>query len=74
MGNSAESVAQISEHYPELTIVDQRPAWMTDQNFEKFQKSNNYDIEDTVVGLLAEIIDAPASSRRLGSQQLLAVS
>jgi len=47
---------------------------MTDQNFEKFQKSNNYDIEDTVVGLLAEIIDAPASSRRLGSQQLLAVS
>jgi hypothetical protein len=54
----AESTVQIQEQFPELSVVPERPAWMTDDEFQKIEASSTYDISDRVVGLLAEIIDA----------------
>jgi hypothetical protein len=54
----AESTAQIRGDFPELTVVNDRPAWMTDDELAKVEKVHTYDINDRTFGLLAEIIDA----------------
>jgi hypothetical protein len=56
---NAESAAQISHEFPELAIVETRPAWMSDAQFAKIQEAHTYDLdEDRQIGLLAEILDA----------------
>jgi hypothetical protein len=55
----AESGDRIKQEFPELTVVRDRPSWMTDAKLAKIRNSNTYDIDkDRVVGLLAEILDA----------------
>lgn len=54
----ADSTAEIERDFPELTVVRDRPAWMTDNELENVEKVHTYDIGDRTFGLLAEIIDA----------------
>lgn len=53
----ADSASQIEEEFPELTLVTERPAWLTNREFDKIKELHSYDIDDRTVGLLAEIID-----------------
>jgi hypothetical protein len=54
----ADSEVQLRHDFPELTIVHDRPPWMTDAEFEKIRAVHDYDIDDRTFGLLAEIIEA----------------
>ena len=54
----ADSPEEITHDFPELKIVHDRPAWMTEDELEKIEKAHTYDINDRTFGLLAEIIDA----------------
>jgi hypothetical protein len=54
----ARSAVEIEREFPELTIVNERPAWMTDTELEKIKEVHSYDINDRTFGLLAEIMDA----------------
>jgi hypothetical protein len=55
---SASSAAEISDAFPELTIIDERPAWMTDEELERIRQVHSYGLHDTTFGLLADIVDA----------------
>jgi hypothetical protein len=52
----AESARDIERDFPELAVVQERPPWMTDHEFEKIKDAHTYDINDRTFGLLAEII------------------
>lgn len=54
----AESASRIEIDFPELTVVRERPPWMTPEDEAKIAEVHTYHLEDTPVGLLAEIIDA----------------
>jgi hypothetical protein len=49
----ADSADSITTRYPELTIVDSRPAWMT---HEQFARLAQHDIDAEPAGLLQDLI------------------
>ncbi len=42
---SARSADEIEEKYPDLTVVDDRPDWMTYDVYEEIVKTSSYDID-----------------------------
>jgi hypothetical protein len=40
----ADSEQQITAKYPELAVVAERPAWMTDAIYKKFHASLSFDV------------------------------
>jgi hypothetical protein len=43
---SAESRAQVAEQYPELTIIDEPPAWLTNDEDRPIRERMTVDIDD----------------------------
>lgn len=55
----ARSREEIEGEFPELTVVQEPPAWMTPRERSRIGKEATYDLEvDRTFGLLAEILDA----------------
>lgn len=53
----AESKDQIGELYPELKVVEHRPVWMDDTEYESL-RADELSIDAAPRGLLKDIIDA----------------
>jgi hypothetical protein len=57
----ARSKEDILRKYPTLKVIDKRPAWMTDQWYEKIHSNRSCDIDDEPSGWFAMIKkDEPA--------------
>ncbi len=52
---SAPNRESIQEKYPSLTVLDERPAWMTDELYDQIVEQYSYDIDDEPAGLLHSI-------------------
>ncbi|MEV8215696.1 hypothetical protein [Leifsonia sp. NPDC077715] len=52
----ARSEADISLRYPELTVVDARPAWMSPEDFARIERLDAYDIDDAPTGMLRTVV------------------
>ena len=50
----ADSAEAIAERYPELTVVESRPAWMTDEHVADLPQ---YDLDAPPSGVLLVVID-----------------
>lgn len=57
---AADDREAISARFPEVQVVDERPAWMTDEEFDRL-RANVVDI-DVPSGLLADILKARTSA------------
>ena len=55
MANSEE---QISERFPELTVVHDRPAWLTEDEARRIEETLTMDIDDADAPVLKELIEA----------------
>jgi hypothetical protein len=52
----ARSKAEIHALYPELAIVDERPDWMSDDDYRHTAKVSHLDIDDPPSGLLNALV------------------
>lgn len=52
----APSEEEIKKIYPELKVVHERPAWMTDLIYEKIRARGPYDIYGPPEGLLKAVV------------------
>lgn len=52
----AASEQQITERYPELTVVPERPVWMTKERYADLA-ATPYDVEDMPWGLLNAVLE-----------------
>jgi hypothetical protein len=52
----ARSAQQITDRYPELTVVDARPKWMTDEEFERIREMEFHDIDGAPWGMLNAVL------------------
>ena len=43
----AADEAEIRRYFPQLTIVDERPAWMDDQRLEKIRRVSEFTVSDS---------------------------
>lgn len=48
----ARSEGEIHELYPELTIIHQRPQWMSDDEFDRISTTEHHDIDGQPFGVL----------------------
>jgi hypothetical protein len=58
----AHSKQDILNKYPMLQIFDERPAWMSEQNYKRIEATNNFDIDTPPHGWLAEMVKEPGKS------------
>jgi hypothetical protein len=54
----ARSAAEIMAKYPELRVVDRRPAWMTDDYHRHIASERTFDIDDPPDGWLRTLVEA----------------
>ena len=52
----ADSPQQIVELYPELKVVSEIPAWMTDELRSRLETTETYDLDSPPSGLLADLL------------------
>lgn len=52
----AESAEQIEREFPELTVVNERPGWMTEEREARIRNGRTVDIDQRETGFLADII------------------
>jgi hypothetical protein len=52
---NAESPEQIAGRYPELTVVDVRPAWLEDEEERRIREFMSVDIDDSSNEFLATL-------------------
>lgn len=52
----AESAAEIGERFPELTVVHDRPAWMTSDDVNRLEETLTLDIDDRSAPILKELL------------------
>jgi len=43
---SARSESEIVENFPALKVIESRPAWMSDDEYQRIETSNSFDIDD----------------------------
>ena len=48
----ARSPEEILQKYPMLSVVLERPRWMTDELYNRFAEARTFDIDDPPTGLL----------------------
>ena len=46
----ARSEAEIAAAYPELTVVRERPSWMSEERYAELARGQTHDIDDREVG------------------------
>lgn len=49
---AAREAGEIERRYPFLTVVEKRPAWMTDANFAAIHRELRFDIDQEPTGWL----------------------
>ncbi len=54
----AESVADIGERFPELTVVYDRPPWMTADDVSVIEEKLTLDIDDSSAPILKQLLEA----------------
>lgn len=54
----ARSPDEIVRKYPELKVVDSKPAWMTDEYIEFMHNKFTFDIDDPPTGWLIEMVNS----------------
>jgi hypothetical protein len=54
---TADSIQDISELYPELTVFETRPFWMTNDQYASIAKQPKYSLLKEPVGMLLTIIN-----------------
>ncbi len=52
----ADFETEITQRYPELTIVTHRPDWMDDETYARIKDSSQFDIKDPPQEFLAELV------------------
>jgi hypothetical protein len=52
---TARSGREICQKYPEVKILEVRPAWMSDANYNNILSNNSFDIDDEPRGWLARL-------------------
>lgn len=60
----ARSEAEITAKYPELVVVPERPAWMTDESYERMWDNEMHDIDGLPWGMLNGIMADREKRRR----------
>jgi hypothetical protein len=53
----ARSAGEIRHKYPELTVFENRPDWMTTTIYEQLRTHNHFDIDDEPTGYLRKLVD-----------------
>lgn len=53
----AETPEQVRVRFPELQVVAERPAWMTDEDERRTRERMTIDIDDTTNPFLAALIE-----------------
>ena len=53
---AAESAKQIHDHFPDFSIVETPPTWMTDGELRELEARMSFDI-DNPTGWLAEVLE-----------------
>ena len=43
---AARSEAEIAEKFPGLKVIKERPRWMRDDDYQRIEASNSFDIDD----------------------------
>jgi len=43
---TAGSAAEIAQKFPELQVIEDRPAWMSDDDYQRIAVANSFDIDD----------------------------
>jgi hypothetical protein len=56
---------EITRTYPELAVVQDRPAWMTDNDYARISEHRSFDIDDEPSGWLATLVE----ERRKGQKK-----
>jgi hypothetical protein len=56
---SANSIGQIAQKYPKLVAVESRPAWMTDDIYDRIASSLRCDIDDPPQGWFSGMTTPP---------------
>ena len=51
----ADSTDQIRQEFPELTVFEQAPVWMTKEILDEIERKMTFDISKNQSGLLADI-------------------
>ncbi len=49
----AHSKQEILSKYPNLSIFDERPSWMSEQDYKRIEATSNFDIDSPPSGWLA---------------------
>jgi hypothetical protein len=52
----ARSAEEITSAYPELRVIDHRPGWMTDGEYQRIASHMSFDIDEGPTGWLASLI------------------
>jgi hypothetical protein len=52
---TAHTRQEIESRFPDITVVDTRPPWMTDDQLERIASTLSLDIDDKPRGWLAEL-------------------
>jgi len=52
---AARSEHEIYEKYPDLKVVETRPAWMSDADYNNVRESSSFDIDAPASGWLAKL-------------------
>jgi hypothetical protein len=54
----AESESEIADRFPELTVVDDLPEWMTPAEADRIRATLTIDIDDASEPVLKQILDS----------------
>ncbi len=52
---SARSAEEVTRKYPDLQVVEGRPGWMTDKDYDGIMRTSRFDIDDAPSGWLAAL-------------------
>jgi hypothetical protein len=57
----ASDEGAIRERFPELTIVSERPSWMSDERYQQILDTECHDVDGAIWGILNALISDRAS-------------
>lgn len=52
----ARTAEEITDVYPELTVVTERPKWMTEENYQRLRDRELHDVDGAPGGILNAIL------------------
>jgi hypothetical protein len=52
----ARSEDEILSRYPELVVAQERPKWMTSEDYVQLERTRTYDIDEAPTGILNAVV------------------